>query len=106
MIICVEIKGLGNIPSFKNKKMLARGRLITNPKTQQWMQECIRALESQLSSACQTKGLGTSPECLKQFAIACVPLDDNWLELEIGKASCKFVESGEEGAAITIERIM
>lgn len=102
MNINVVVQGLGHVPSFKNRKRIYRKKLVTARKEQEWMEKCIRSLKSQLSSIFQTADSEMSPECLRQSAIASLPLDDNWQELGIGKVSCKLVKSGEEGAVITI----
>ena len=103
--IRLVVRGLGAVISFKNTKMLTKGKLITDPKKQEWMRRCVQSFVSQFISLCQTDDSGIYPECLKQYAIASLPLDDNWQELEIGRASCALTEKGNEGATIIIERI-
>ena len=106
MPIKLEIKGLGHVPSFKNNKMLTRGRLITNPKRQKWMDQCIQLIESQLNFRIPINEDGTLMGQQVLSWIACnVPLDDSrqWIpELHISSRSC---DKGEEGATILIERL-
>jgi hypothetical protein len=104
--IVIEIAGVGNITSFKNSKMIARGRLITNPKKQKQMEKIIQCIESQLNSIFRI----TEDEILTgwhpRFAIATsLPLDDSrqWIsKLEI---YCDEVPVGKEGATITITKL-
>jgi hypothetical protein len=106
--IRIYIQGLGPVPSFKNKKRIvlnkATGKpfLATESKTKRWMKEAVKSIASQLRSTCQIKEGGTTPECLKRFAMQSLPLDDNWQELEIGHVHTKLVPKGLEGAHISI----
>lgn len=101
LILCV--KGLGHVPSFKNGKMLARGRLITGPKKQKWMEACIESFVSQLRFLSQTKEGATLTDALQQFLTASLPQDDCWQN--VPELHLKVVpdEKGHEGAVITID---
>jgi hypothetical protein len=110
--IKLEIRGLGHVPSFKNKKRAildrhtGRMRTMTDAKTQKWMEQCIRSIESQLLYAIQTIAEGTLTARRVPSLIACyLPLDDSrqWLpELLIKSVDC---DKGEEGATIVIEKL-
>ena len=100
------IRNVGNIPSFKNSKMLCRGRLITDPKKQKVMQQIIRDLQSTLTSAFATiaDGTATGPSlpCLTALCGHSTTFDDShqWIpRLSVEASKC---EAGEEGATITI----
>lgn len=107
--VTLEIKGLGEIPSFKNSKVLARGRMFTKPAYQKTMERITRSFEFQLKSALQTTGTGTPMEPYQPCSIVSlgqlVPLDDSrqWIP-EIHVKAVK-VSKGQEGAVIMIERI-
>jgi hypothetical protein len=101
--IALKIQGLGHVPSFKNSKMIARGKLITDPKKQAWMEQCISLMAAQLSSSCPMSETGTlTAQSLRSWIATSLPLDD----------SCKWIESisviwlnvpkGKEGAQIMI----
>lgn len=104
--VTLQIRGQGPITSFKNSKMLSRGRLITSPIKQKQMEGYIRAIESQLRSEYQTSGGETQTgHSLASWIASCVPLDDSiqWVpEITIKAVS---VAKGEEGADIVIEQI-
>lgn len=63
----IVIEGLGNVPSFKNKKRMGLNRKTkrpihyTEPKTKQWMKDCVTLIASQLSSRSRTCESVTSP---------------------------------------------
>lgn len=99
----LHVNGLGHVPSFKNSKMLTRGRLITDPKKQKWMNACIDSFESQLMSLCQTREGGTSTDALQRFLTASLPQDDAWLFVPELQVNAVLVEPGDEGAIITID---
>ncbi len=104
--LTLQIKGQGAITSFKNSKLLSRGRLITSPIKQKQMDGYIRAIESQLRCAYQTSAegmpMGRSLAC---WTALFVPLDDaiQWIpEITIRAVN---VPKGEEGAEIVIEQL-
>lgn len=105
--LTLGIRGCGNIVSFKNSKMMARGRLITDPRKQKAMDSYISALESALYSAYQTYVTETQTECsLASWIASCVPADDSWKHIPKSDGwDCIVVPSGEEGADLIIERI-
>lgn len=96
----------GHITSFKNSKMLSRGRLITDPTKQKKMEAYTRAIESQLRSLYQTtvEGMQTVPS-LASWIRSSVPLDDSiqWVPEIVIKVH--RVSKGQEGANLEIERI-
>lgn len=104
--IKLNVKGLGHVPSFKNKKMLTRGRLITNPENQKWMSACEAAFVSQLLSEYQTKETGMPMVRSLRSWIACVmPLNDSVRSVRKVTIEVEDVAPGEEGATIEIEQL-
>ena len=103
--ITLRVANLGHVPSFKNGKMLARGRLITHPKKQKWMEEAAASIASQLRSLCPTSGSGTQTgQSLPSWIHTSLPLDDSLTWVGVTCGSWRRVRQGEEGAIITIER--
>lgn len=104
--ISLIIQNLGHIPSFKNSKLLTRGRLITDPKKQKVMELITQAIESQLNSYTAIKDGETWMEGCQQSLIAwSKQFDDSsdWIpEIRI---TSKHVQKGNEGAIILIEEI-
>lgn len=107
--IRLEVQGIGPVISLKNGKLLTRGKLITDPKKQKWMDQCVQLLFSQLDSAFPTTGPRTSTTLLSPCATLSREqlrsFDDRWQivrELHITAEKC---EKGQEGATITIERL-
>jgi len=104
--ILLKIRGLSHCPSFKNGKMLARGRLITAPKKQKWMEQAARSIESQLRSALQTTETGTQTGPLApSLILTSLPLDDSLTWIGVPCGSWRRVKKGEEGADILIEQL-
>ena len=125
-----EVKGLGPIPSFKNKKRILayldkskkrkefrngeywiaekslkiKSLLITLPEHQEWMEQAISLLESQLHCALATSGAviptGVS---LRSLIATLVPLDDCWTSFREVTIRSELCEAGNEGATIVIE---
>ena len=101
--ISLCVTGMGHVPAFKNGKLLCRGRLITHPEKQKWMEATARSIESQLRSLYRTTetetGTGLS---LHSWTLTCLPLDDSlkWIGLPCG--DWRKVKKGEEGAIIEI----
>ncbi len=106
VVLRLEIRGLGPVPSFKNNKMLARGKLITDPKKQKWMDQVTRSLESQLLSAIRMSVAGMETALPLPFWTALSEqFDDSvqWIpEIYVKAERC---EKGDEGATICIELI-
>lgn len=103
--IKLSLHGL-NVVSFKNSKMIARGRLITDPKKQKQMEQIIQSFASQLTSWFRTTGIETGTGCsaLSQIALY-LPLDDSLKWIAEHSVKSRQVSKGNEGAVITIERI-
>lgn len=108
MKIVLNVKHLGHVPSFKNKKRIrvAKGKPIsfTEAKTRRWMDRVIQSFESQLFCATQTIGDVTlTVPCPHSLIVSSLPLDDSrqWIaELHV---SALDVDRTEEGATIIIE---
>ena len=99
----MEIKNLGEVPGFKNSKMIALGRLITDPRKQRWMDQASALFESQLRSFIRAKGIPTlTGEQLLCSIATLLPLDDSrkWMaELSV---NWRQVSKGCEGCEIEI----
>lgn len=101
--LTLRIRGCSNIVSFKNSKMLTRGRLITNPKKQKAMESYIAALESELLSAYRTSATGIVTGCnLASWIASYMPEDDSWKDIPEASWLAISVPKGEEGADIEI----
>jgi len=104
--VTLVIQGIGEVPSFKNSKMIARGRLITDPKKQQWMERCTKAIEYQLRCWLLTIGTETAMECIPQSKIASLlPLDDSLKWIGLHSVSWRKVKKGDEGFEIVIQQL-
>lgn len=103
--LVLRIRGLGHVPAFKNKKIIAGKRLITAPKARQWMESATKDLFSQLKSMYQTTDDATSTVPWPQSAMSSWPSDDNWKQLPKICVRVVKVPKGEEGAVITLEKI-
>jgi hypothetical protein len=102
--LVVQIKE--HVPSFKNGKMLCRGRLITHPKKQKWMEKAAASIESQLRSWLLTRGTGMETgQSLRSLTLTSLPLDDSLVWIGVTCGSWRKVKKGEEGAVIEIERL-
>lgn len=98
----LSVKGK-HIPSFKNRKRLMRGRIVTDPKVQQQMEAIIQSFVSQLLCCTRTIGEETlmeqSPLC---SIVSLLPEDDSrqWIPEQSAKAiDC---DKGGEGAIVEI----
>lgn len=103
--IQLVIKGL-HVPSFKNRKMIARRRLITAPREQRLMEVIVENLRSQLLSLLATNETEMQTGCIPLSRIACsVPCDDclEWIPEHCVRL--RRVSKGSEGAEIVIERL-
>jgi len=104
--LTLEIKGLGHVPSFKNGKMMARGRLITDPKKQAFMKKAAASIESQLRSLYQTTETGTQTEqSLRSWILTSLPLEDSLKWIGVPCGTWRKVKKGEEGALIEITKL-
>jgi len=107
MKIILAVRNQGHVPSFKNNKMLVRGRLITDPKKQKWMQRCIQSFESQLFLLTRTTAAGTlTDNSLRSLIASSLPLDDSHQWIPEIKIEAVQLEMGHEGAVIIIEPIV
>jgi hypothetical protein len=115
--IVLTIQGL--VPSFKNRKRVGgltrwgpdlwKGTptLVTRQDVKRRMGEIIRAFELALRSACPTGADATPTGCSGLSWIASsLPEDDCWTEIEIGSVRTVLVPKGQEGATVTIERLV
>lgn len=107
--IVLTLNHLGHCPSFKNNKMLVKGKLITDPKKQKWMNQAIQQLKSQLLSASQTtegETLTAEPQPSSTALLMRLKnMDDcrQWVpEIHV---RCEIVEKGQEGVDIVIEEL-
>lgn len=102
----LRVRGLGHVPSFKNNKMLTRGRLITDPQNQKWIERCIRDLESQLRFMYRTKRDVTETEpprlCLTHWSNQ---FDDSVQWIPQISINTFRVPKGSEGATVILEEI-
>lgn len=104
--IVLEIRGCAEITSFKNSKMITRGRLITDPKKQEKMDQYIRAIELALYCAYRTNESETSTaQQFRCWILSNVPLDDSWQWIPEINIKGIEVPPGHEGADIIIERL-
>lgn len=103
--IRLVVKGF-HVPSFKNSKMLTRGRLITKPEYQQLMKQITQAFECQLRSWFQTNGIetGTGRTALLRIA-SLLPLDDSLKWIAEHCVKWQRVSKGNEGAELKVEKI-
>lgn len=101
--ILLVVSGMGHVPSFKNNKLLTRGRLITNPRNQAWMEAVADAFASQLLCWFQTTGIEilTEQQALSSIATL-VPLDDSLAWIGELSVNWRHVPKGMEGAEIVI----
>lgn len=104
--VTIAIEGLGHVPSFKNSKLLSRGRTITKPEYQEWMDRVVRSIGSQLRSEFQTRGIEITmgPSALSLIA-SLLPLDDSRQWIPEHSVTTQCVSPGQEGAVVKIERI-
>jgi len=99
----IEIKNLGPVPSFKNRKRIAGKRVVADPEVQHWMNQARESIALQLHSIWKTSGGGTSMECLQQFLTACVPHDDCWTIIPEIVLRGEKVKLGGAGCSIKID---
>jgi hypothetical protein len=105
----LHLRKHGHVPSFKNKKMLTRGKLITNPKKQKQMDALILDLKYQLISLFRTSGTETqmalSQPCLTALSEHSTRFDDSVQWIPKITIHVKKVSKGFEGADIAITLI-
>lgn len=113
-----EIRGF-HIPSFKNSKMILGIRkqpngdwkgtpfIATKTDYKNQMKEITQSLLSQLISASQTIAEGTLTEPQARSLIAwLMPQDDSRQWIPDLRVTCEKVDAGNEGATITVRRIV
>lgn len=113
--ICLLIQGMGHVGSFKNQKTpipyrTRSGKIayrpMTRPKYKKWMEAVITSFVSQLSGLYPTAEGETYGECRRRLLTASsLPLDDSLDWMIPGQQDVRFVNKGEEGAIIIIEKI-
>lgn len=101
--ISLSVRGI-NIPSFKNNKMIAQGRLITNPKRQKVMEQITASFVLQCISGLATSG-GAMPTvpCPRSLTASLLPEDDSWQWIPEIRVVVAQVPKGSEGCDILIE---
>jgi len=108
--LTLQIRGIGNVPSFKNTKKIIRlpnGRpsLITDPKKKRWMNEAVDQLELQLRGAFPINEGETHGEWQKRLRTAWWQLlDDSLFHQLPGNQDVEHVAKGDEGCVITVTR--
>jgi hypothetical protein len=103
--LLLVVKGIGPPPSFKNSKMLTRGKLITDPKKQRWMQAAQALIESQLLFKCPTDESGTVTAAkLRSWIASATPENDSCAYLT--ECSWRFmkVPKKQEGAILLVTK--
>ena len=103
--LTLRVSGLGNVPAFKNKKIIVGRRLITAPKAKKWMTDASTLLNYQLKSLFQTKGGATSTVPWQQYAMSSLPSDDNWKVIPKISVSVREVSKDEAGCIIRLKKI-
>lgn len=105
-LIILRVEGQGHVPSFKNKKRMMRGNLVTDPKTKRWMERCIQSFMSQLLLNFQTITGVTSTGQPARYSIALsLPQDDSWRWIPQILVKAEQVQKGEEGATVFIQKL-
>ena len=104
--VILHIRERGHIPSFKNNKMLTKGRLITNPKKQKQMDAITHDLKYALLSLFRTRDeeMPMEPSQLCSIALQehSMKFDDSVQWLPKITIEAKQVRKGFEGADIYI----
>ena len=99
------------VPSFKNRKAMrvtssGNRQLMTDPKIVERMDRLENATVAALFSLSQTFGSGTPSECSKQLqTFLSGLLDDSIREIPCGEWDVQFVEKGQEGFSVEIEKL-
>lgn len=105
--ISLIVKGIGHIPSKKNHHFPRKdGGLLIDKKIKERMRQLENAMLSALYSKSQIIGSETHSECLSRLRMFLSKLsDDSVREIPKGSWEVEYVNPGEEGVTITIERI-
>lgn len=108
----LEVMGLGEVPSFKNRKIAIKDsssgklRTLTEPSIKERMDRMENAIVFALYSESQIREGETHSECLKRLrTYLCGLYDDSIHQIPQGEWDVVFVPKGEEGFEITIEQI-
>src|SRR5579864_3767389 len=81
--ITLTVRGVGEIPSFKNKKRAIVSRttgklmIVTETKVKKRFNAITNSLFTSLCESVTTQGV-MQTERVQPFLTACVPQDDNW----------------------------
>lgn len=96
-----------HVPAFKNTKMLARGRMITDPRKQFVMQKLTDCIVSAMYSLSVITEDGTETEQRQRQAIASLLPSDDCRQCISECAGWKWekVRKGFEGVRVKIEQI-
>lgn len=104
--LVLELRGVGNVIPFKNRKRIAgrnRDKLITEPRVKEQMEAIIESFVSQLRSALATSDGATLTAAQRRSRIASLlPADDCWTIIPDERATGELCEIGQEGATITL----
>lgn len=103
--LTLRVSGLGNVPAFKNKKIIVGRRLITAPKAKKWMTDAATLLSLQLKSLFRTDIGATSTVPWQQCAMSSLPSDDNWKVIPKISVSVREVSKDEAGCIIRLKKI-
>ncbi len=105
--VALQIRNLGEVPSFKNaKRIVSHNYLATRKDVKRWMMQATDSFESQLMCAAQTACGETSTDQQRRSWIASsVPLDDARQIIRSLTISTFDVPNGDEGADILITKL-
>jgi hypothetical protein len=104
--IRLTIRGLGHVVSFKNNKVIGKGRLFTKPSYREWMRKCTDSFALQFICAYRTTERGMPMARSLPSWTACVaPYNDSVRNIPEQHVYVEIVPNGEEGADILIERL-
>jgi len=103
----LSVRGLGNVPSFKNSKVIRtkpKPSLTTKPQIKEWMDRAAASIESQLISLYQIAEAETpTGQSLQSWILSSLPLDDDLVWVGVTCGSWRRVKPGEEGFELIIE---
>lgn len=101
--VVLRVQGIGHVPSFKNNKLLTRGKLITNPKRQKWMEQCVASFMRQLLYSFPMSASETvTAQKVRSWIASSTPENDSCKCLiQCSWRFCKYPK-GLEGAEITL----
>lgn len=112
-IVVLTVRGVGEIPSFKNgkraifDKRLGQMRTLTKASIKKRMVDLEDAIECALYLECTTATAATDLECRKQLRIAlCGLSDDSLKQIPTHEWTVDYVGKGQEGVRIEIEEIV